>query len=84
MDITQVFIIISLSAISIAICLCTYYLITLIKELIKVTAEVTNILDDAHEITGSIAKPVASFSEFVMGFKNGFQLFNNFFDKKEK
>lgn len=84
MDLTQLFIVISLSAISIAVCIGTYYLISLIKELKKAVVEVTGILDDTHKITGSISRPVSSFSEFIMGFQNGFHLFNNFFDKKEK
>ena len=84
MDITQIFIIISLSSITIAICLCTYYLISLIKELTKAATEVTSILDDTHQITESIVEPVSSFSDFLMGFKNGVKLFNNFFDNKDK
>jgi hypothetical protein len=31
----------------------------------------------------SIAKPVSSISEFLVGFKNGLQVFNSFFKKDE-
>lgn len=84
MDLTQVFISISLIIIALAIGFCTFYLISLIKELKNAVIKATSILDDAHQITGSIAKPVSSFSEFLMGFKNGFKLFNTFFDQDKK
>lgn len=84
MDPIQILIGISLLAIATAIVICTIYLISLIKELKTAVISATAILDDAHKITDSVAKPVTSFSEFLMGFKNGFQLFNSFFDKKNK
>lgn len=83
MDITQIFIVISLLSISIAIIVCTYYLVTLIKELRQTVSKITVILDDTQKITSSISRPVSSFSDFLMGFKNGFTLFNSFF-KKDK
>lgn len=84
MDITQIFLVISLTVITLAIAVSTYYLIGLIKDLRQATSKVTQILDDTHLLTSSVAKPVSSFSEFLMGFKNGFHLFNSFFDQKDK
>lgn len=84
MDITQIFLVISLTVITLAIAVSTYYLIGLIKDLRQATGKVTQILDDTHLLTSSVAKPVSSFSEFLMGFKNGFHLFNSFFDQKDK
>lgn len=84
MDLTQIFIVFSLTAIAVAIVVCTIYLISLIKELKNAVASATEILNDTHKITSSVAKPVSSFSDFLMGFKNGFQLFNSFFDKDKK
>jgi Na+-transporting NADH:ubiquinone oxidoreductase subunit NqrC len=84
MDITQIVIIISLVLITTIIVASGVWLIKIFKEL-KLTLSKTNkILDDAQSITSSVAKPVSSISEFVMGFKNGFSLFNNLFDKKDK
>jgi hypothetical protein len=84
MDITQIIIIASLISITIVIIVSGVWLIKLFKEL-KITLNKTNdILDDAHLITSSVAKPVSSISEFVMGFKNGFSFFNKLFDKKDK
>ena len=83
MDLTQVFISVSLIIIALAIAACTYYLISLIKEIKNAVSKATSILDDTHQITGSIAKPVSSFSDFLMGFKNGFKLFNTFFENKK-
>lgn len=84
MDLTQVLIAFCLFAITTVIVVCTIYVISLIKELKNTVVKTGLILDDAQKITGSIAKPVSTFSEFLMGFKNGFHLFNSFFDKKKK
>jgi len=84
MEITQIIIIISLVAITTVIVVSGIWLVKLFKEL-NITLKKTNeILDDTHLITSSVAKPVSSISEFVMGFKNGFSFFNKFFDKKDK
>jgi hypothetical protein len=79
MDITQIVVIISLLAISTVIVVVGIYLIKLIKDL-RVTVGETN------HIISSVSRPLSSFSEFLMGFKNGFTIFNSFFnkDKKEK
>lgn len=84
MDLTQILIAFSLLAIAVAIVVCTVYLISLIKELKNAVTSATAILEDTHKITASVARPVSSFSDFLMGFKNGFQLFNSFFDKNKK
>lgn len=84
MELTQIVIIISLILITGIVFASGIWLIKIFKEL-KVTITKTNqILDDAHTITTSVAKPVSSISEFVMGFKNGFSFFNKFFDKNKK
>jgi len=84
MDLTQVLIAFCLFAVTTVIVVCTVYLISLIKELKNTVAKTGAILADAQKITSSVAKPVSSFSDFLMGFKNGFQLFNTFFNKKKK
>jgi hypothetical protein len=84
MDLIQILIVISLLVVSVSVAVCTYYIITLIIELKKTIIKTTSILDDTHLITSSVAKPVSSFSDFLMGFKNGFKLFNTFFDKDRK
>lgn len=77
MDINQIVIIISLLSISTVVVVVGVYLIKLIKDL-RVTVNETNL------IISSVSKPVNSFSEFLMGFKNGFTLFNSFFKKDKK
>jgi len=84
MDITQIVIIISLVAITAIIVVSGVFFIRLLKDL-AVTLKKTNlILDDAHLITDSVAKPVSSFSEILMGFKNGFSFFSNLSKNKKK
>lgn len=77
MDINQIVIIFSLLSISTVIIIVGIYLIKLIKEL-RIT------VSEANSIISSVSKPVSSFSEFLMGFKNGFTLFNSFFKKDKK
>ena len=83
MDLTQIVIIVCLLAVSTVLVICGIYLIQIFKELKNTIAKTGSILDDTHQITKSVAGPVTSASEFVMGFKNGFSIFNQFF-KKEK
>jgi len=84
MDITQIIIIISLIAITVIIVIAGIYFIRLLKDL-AVTLKKTNlILDDTHLITDSVAKPISSFSEILMGLKNGFSFFSNLNKDKKK
>jgi len=84
MDITQIVIIISLLAITTIIVIVGIHFIKLLKDL-NITLKKTNlILDDAHTITDSVAKPISSVSELLMGLKNGFSFFNNFTKNKKQ
>ncbi len=84
MDITQIVIISSLILITGTIIASGVWLIKIFKELKTTLVKTNKILDDTQSITSSVAKPISSISEFVMGFKNGFSFFNNLFDKKDK
>ncbi len=84
MEITQIVIIVSLILITGIVFASGIWLIKIFKELKTTITKTNQILDDAHTITTSVAKPVSSISEFVMGFKNGFSFFNKFFDKNKK
>jgi uncharacterized membrane protein len=77
MDITQIVVIVSLLAISTVIVFVGVYIIKLIKDL-RITVSETN------NIISSVSRPVSSFAEFLMGFKNGFSLFNSLFKKDNK
>ncbi len=83
METTQLVITISIVAISIIIVACGIWLILILRELRNTLKKTNTIIDDAKTITTSIAKPVSSISEFLMGFKNGLHLFNNFFPKDD-
>ncbi|HOZ81131.1 MAG TPA: hypothetical protein PK370_02840 [Candidatus Woesebacteria bacterium] len=84
MDPTQIVISIALILVASIIVAVGVYIILLIKDLRKSLSQVTLILEDTKTISTSIAKPVSSVSEFVMGFKNGFKIFNNILgDDKE-
>jgi len=84
MDITQIVIIISLLSISTVIVISGIHFINILKELRVTISTTNNILEDAKSITSSVSKPISSISEFLMGFKNGFSVFNSFFNKKDK
>lgn len=84
MDLTQLLIAISLFIVAVAISVGTFYLISLIKELKTAIVTANSILDDTHKITSSVARPVSTFTDFLMGFQNGFRLFNSVFPKAHK
>jgi hypothetical protein len=84
MDITQIVIIVSLIAITAIIVVSGVFFVRLLKDL-AITLKKTNlILDDTHLITDSVAKPISSFSEIIMGFKNGFSFFSNLNKNKKR
>lgn len=77
MDTIQIVILISLIAITAIIVVGGIYFIRVLKDL-SLTLKKTNIiLDDTHIITDSVAKPVSSLSDFLMGLKNGISFFSN-------
>ncbi len=84
---TQIIIAVSITAITIVLVWCGVWTIKILKELRSTIIKTNSILDDTKQITSSVAEPVSSISEFVMGFKNGISIFNTLFpktDKKEK
>jgi len=78
MDITQIIIATSLSIITLVIVGCFIFLIKFIQDLRRLLKRFDPIIDDANLISSSIARPVSSASDFLMGFKNGFKFFNAF------
>jgi hypothetical protein len=83
MDITQIIIVVSLSLITCVIVACGIGLFSLLRELKTTIIKTNTILDDTKLITNSVAKPVSSFSEFMMGFKSGMKLFDSVFNRKK-
>jgi Na+-transporting NADH:ubiquinone oxidoreductase subunit NqrC len=84
MDITQIVTIVSLILITGIVVASGIWLILVLKQLRTTLSKTNQILEDTQLITSSVAKPVSSFSEFLMGFKNGFGFFNNLFNRKNK
>lgn len=84
MDITSIIIAVSLSIITVAIVWCFVYLIKFIQDLRILIKQLTPIVDNVNLISSSIARPVSSASDFLMGFKNGFKLFNSFSHGKKE
>jgi len=82
MDVTQIVIIISLVCVTGIIVASGVWLILIFKELKSTIKKTNKILDDTESITSSVARPISSFSEFIMGFKNGFSFSTNYLTKK--
>ncbi|MCL4384402.1 hypothetical protein M1116_03025 [Patescibacteria group bacterium] len=83
MDVYQVIIAVCLSVISATIVVIGVTLVWVLAEVKNSLKKVNGILDTTHHITNSIAEPVSSFSEFLMGFRNGFSIFNKVFGSKK-
>ncbi len=84
MDITQIITVISLVCITSIVVASGIWLVLVLKQLRNTLTKTNQILEDTRLITSSVAKPISSFSEFLMGFKNGFGFFHNLFNKKDK
>jgi hypothetical protein len=83
MDTTQIIVIFSLLSVTMVIIIAGIWLILVLRELRDGIKKTNILLDDAKLVASSISRPVSSFSEFLMGFKNGFKLFNTFFREKK-
>ncbi|HEX8923289.1 MAG TPA: hypothetical protein VF828_00965 [Patescibacteria group bacterium] len=83
MDLTQIVVIISLLAITSVIVFSGVWLVNVLKEFRVTVSKVNSILDDTKMITSSVAQPVSTFSEFLMGFRSGVSLFNKLFGNKK-
>lgn len=84
METTQLVIIVSIISISAVFVCCGIWFILVLKELKTTIQKASNVIDDAHSMTASIAEPLCSLSEFLMGFKNSLHIFNSLFGKKQK
>jgi uncharacterized protein YoxC len=78
MDITQIVILVSLITVTVIIVVTSIYFIKILKELKTTVSKVNDILEDTQSITESVSRPISSLSEFLMGFQNGFKVFNSF------
>lgn len=84
MDLTQIVVILSLIAITTIIVITGIQLTKVLQEVRQTVIKTNKILEDAEMITASVAKPVSSISEFVMGFRNGLTFFNKLFNKEDE
>ncbi len=71
MEIAQIIIAICLVFITITIMVIAFFLIMLIKQL-------QNLVSKTEGVVDNISRPVNSFVDFLMGFRNGFSFFKKF------
>lgn len=83
MDTSQIITSICLILITITLVSLGIYVITVLVEVKNSLHKINRILETTETITDAVAAPVSSFSEFIMGFKNGFTVFNKFFKNKK-
>lgn len=84
MDTTQLIISFCLLLVTFTFVAIGIWVVMLLNELKSTILKTNEILDDTREITSSVSKPISSFSEFIMGFKNGFAIFNKFASSVKK
>ena len=83
MDTAQLVVTISIASVSVVVVVCGIWLVLILKEFKTTLKKANTIVDDAKIVTGAIVAPASSISEFIMGFKNGLQLFNKLFPGKK-
>lgn len=76
-----VFVVTSLTAILI---ISGIWVIKILKEFFQTVQQVNSILDDTKVVSESVAEPVATFSDFLMGLRSGLDLLNRLIQKDEK
>lgn len=87
MDLTQlapyllVFVVTSLTAILI---ISGIWVIKILKEFLQTVRQINSILDDTKVVSESVAEPVATFSDFLMGLRSGLDLVTRLVQKNEK
>ena len=79
MDYLQIIISICLISLTTIFVVTGVWITLILNDLRQVIKKTTSILDNARSISESVARPVNSFSEFLMGFRNGLNVFNKFF-----
>ena len=70
-----------LISVSVVIVTVGIWLVIILIDVKKMLKVVDTILHNTRDITGAVAKPMNTFSEFVEGFRNGVNIFNSFFKK---
>jgi len=87
MDLSQitpyllVFVVTSLTAILI---ISGIWVIKILKEFFQTVQRINSILDDTKVVSESVAEPVATFSDFLMGLRSGLDLINRLAQKNEE
>lgn len=77
MDIMQTVLTICAVTVTVMIVMLVARALETLKQLEVSLTKFDKISDDIDSISSSLRQPVASFSEFMMGFKNGAMLLNN-------
>lgn len=83
MDATQLILAVSVFIITITVFAIGVWIIIVLNELRTTIQKANQILDDTHSITQAVSHPVESFSDFLMGFKNGLSIVNKFLNKEK-
>lgn len=69
-DITQFVLIFVVVSLTIVLLIIGFHTINILKELKNTIIKVNKILDDTGQISESVAKPMSSFSGFLLGLKS--------------
>lgn len=84
MDITQLLLSIMFLSITAVFTIIGVWLLMVLRDAKEVIVKTNSILTDAQSVTSSIKAPISSFSEFMIGLKNGLQFVNQLIDQIPK
>lgn len=74
--VNQLLLVLVVSSLTVMLVLSGIQVLKLLSELRKTLKKVDQVVDDTSKISSSVAKPVVSASNFVMGIKSGVDLVN--------
>jgi len=81
-QITPYLLVFTVTSLTIVLVISGIWVIKILKEFFKTVTQVNQILDDAKVVSESVAEPVATLSDFLMGLKSGWDLVAKFWKKK--
>ncbi len=86
MDLAQVtpyLLVFTVTSLTVVLVISGIWIIKILKEFLQTVKQINQILDDAKVVSESVAEPVATLSDFLMGLKSGLDMFTKFSKKSE-
>jgi len=79
----QILLLLVVSVLTTVLTIAGIQVVNILKEFKESVRMLNKVLEDAHVISSSVAKPVAGVSNFIMGIKSGLEVVNMLLESKK-